>query len=551
MKKAIVTACYGKDYEAMGAVTLPLIRRYAKSVGAEFIQISERKFPENPAFFEKFQLFDILTKFDRVIWMDSDILVRDDCPDLFGLVPREQVGAFDEGAFIPDRVMVMRQAFQFYGFKPPKDWKGSYYNTGILVASRMHRFLFDPRDVKLGFECDQGEQTLINCRALERKFKFTGLDYRLNRMSCMDKFVGLPRHDAHIIHYAGAPNKETATGLMLGDLKKWNEDSPDYSYDRHVFLQVPGGLGDQISVEPVVRELIRQYSVDSQIDVTTHWPEIFRHVVSEKVRVHRAGEFRGEPDTPYYQMKTLTSPDEGDGSWQFMSHTLTHPIDFASLMTMHGTIKDEDKQIKLQVDNEDILRLEETAFEDIHNRVLVHPGKGWTTKTFSTDWWSSVVDELLNNGSEVALIGNYLNDKQGLVLDADYEVPDGVLDLRNMLDLRTLFAACSLAAGLLSNDSAPIHIAGAFKGWIFLVATCKAPHLLLPFRYGSQEYRTTVFHGERKMWEDFDTRPCVASKKTIDVFPEGYTMDDYIPSPEDVAIGVSGTIEDMLDALSE
>jgi lipopolysaccharide biosynthesis glycosyltransferase len=36
--------------------------------------------------------------YDRILFLDADILVRDDCPNLFDLVDVDRVAAYDEGS---------------------------------------------------------------------------------------------------------------------------------------------------------------------------------------------------------------------------------------------------------------------------------------------------------------------------------------------------------------------------------------------------------------------------------------------------------------------
>lgn len=82
MKKIIFTLNIDNYEPKITELTYPLIQRYADKIGADFYVIKERKFPDMPVTYEKFQIYDLAIemKADWVIFFDSDVLVH---PDLF------------------------------------------------------------------------------------------------------------------------------------------------------------------------------------------------------------------------------------------------------------------------------------------------------------------------------------------------------------------------------------------------------------------------------------------------------------------------------------
>ena len=96
MKKAVVTIAVGERYTEMAKVTHPTLKAYADKVGAEFIVIDT---PTETPHWEKFKLYELLIKYNRIIYLDTDLIVRDDCPDLFELIPESKLGIFNEGRF--------------------------------------------------------------------------------------------------------------------------------------------------------------------------------------------------------------------------------------------------------------------------------------------------------------------------------------------------------------------------------------------------------------------------------------------------------------------
>jgi hypothetical protein len=82
IRKTIYTLNINNYEPAICDLTYPLLRHYAKKIGASFQVISERKFPEWPTVYEKLQIFELGREAgnDWNIYIDSDALVN---PEMF------------------------------------------------------------------------------------------------------------------------------------------------------------------------------------------------------------------------------------------------------------------------------------------------------------------------------------------------------------------------------------------------------------------------------------------------------------------------------------
>ncbi len=82
MKTVVCTLNIGNYQPAIRALTYPLMQQYAEKIRAEFVEITERKFPDWPVVMEKFQCAEIGRKYDAdwVIFFDADALVS---PEFF------------------------------------------------------------------------------------------------------------------------------------------------------------------------------------------------------------------------------------------------------------------------------------------------------------------------------------------------------------------------------------------------------------------------------------------------------------------------------------
>lgn len=521
--RAVVTMCRGEEFEKLAELTHPTIKAYADKIDADFVVIRDKKISTKFFHYEKFQIYDLFKDYSRIIYLDTDLIIRPDCPNLFDIVPEYFLGAFNEGEF-NDLLPVVRDACMKYKVNIPK-WDRQSYNTGVMVLSRLHRPLFKKPEQEFDIYAGRYshfEQPYITLQIVTSGCYVKNLDYKFNRMSLMDQLTGDHRLSSYIVHYASAADLNVRMDLIKADLASWQETAPNYYYQKNIHVNIGGGLGDQIDAEPVVRYICEKAYKGDNIRVMTHFPDVFKHL---PVNIADEKELR-ESTIAYFVMNTLPSTESA--IWQIVAQSLCHTTDFASMSALRRIIPDKDKQIVLKVDPQALLSATGCVQIDLKELVLVHPGKGWASKTFPTHYWQSVIDSLHDAGLKVAVIGKYLSNDQGLV---DIVCKDGVIDLRNMLSLQELFAVISQAKILITNDSAPVHIAGAFDNWIILIPSCKHPDHVLPYRHGSKSYKSFSLY--KKLTTDaIDSLPTQVNGQTID-YVIGNIM-DYLPEISEV-----------------
>jgi len=87
MKKIIFTLDVDTYAPEITEITFPLMRYYARKIGAEFRVIKERKWPKWPVVCEKLQCGQLATDADWAIFFDADTLVHPECLDFTSLFP--------------------------------------------------------------------------------------------------------------------------------------------------------------------------------------------------------------------------------------------------------------------------------------------------------------------------------------------------------------------------------------------------------------------------------------------------------------------------------
>jgi hypothetical protein len=434
---------------------------------------------------------------------------------------------FDESKFTDRSKELMIDCCKQYDVKL-ESWNNSYYNSGVMVISSCHKELFKKPDREI---FSFYEQTYLNMMIASMNIKMHELHYHYNRMMCMDVYTGEERHASYLIHYAGIlgviPESECLK-LIVKDLEKW--ESGEYNYRRHIYVSVSGGLGDQICAEPAIRAMRKLYP-DDEFVVSTHFPRLFSHLDVEVVDHGRASL---KQDTPYYVTQTLPGPETLQ--WATVSHLLCHTVDYSSIALLKRTLPLKDRTVEFHVKPNEYSKLYELIPEEIVKGLFViHAGRHWETKTFPAEYWQAIIDGVAETAT-VCLIGkddlgdppDFIRGSRGTV---DVKCPDGCYDLRNKISIGVMAALLSKASTLISNDSAPIHLAGAFDNWIILLPSCKHPDHVLPYRNGSVNYKTKTLY-KKLILDEVESRPTQVYQTSVDIKVKNW--DDYLLNSKDV-----------------
>jgi len=194
-RKAVVSLSIGEKFDPVMRATFPHMRRYAEKIGADFIALTEPKLFLCEPHYEMFRLFDLWDSYEQIVFVDADILIRQEAADIFAEVPPDKLGVFNEGRYVCnlfEEEKAMRQCGAI-------DWqRGVYYNSGVIVASYLHRDLFArPEEDEL--ICSLAEQTTFNYRVIRDSYPVHELPVRFNCMS----YCGAEMTRADFIHFAG------------------------------------------------------------------------------------------------------------------------------------------------------------------------------------------------------------------------------------------------------------------------------------------------------------------------------------------------------------
>lgn len=223
-KVAVITISLGVPMKSMEALTTPTMKAYADRINADFIVINKipesYQFEEYSAYWAKFILKDYLKEYSRIIYLDLDVIVSPNCPNLFEIVPEDSFAALVEDDYGNDLSYEISDIQEILG---NIGWKKGYFNVGVMVISDKHSGLFN-LDKKAKCNTRFPEQTLINFNLQTEGYKLHKLSHKFNHMSFLNVSHS-DRHNSYISHYAAIPQRLREL-MITEDLRRQAEGIP-------------------------------------------------------------------------------------------------------------------------------------------------------------------------------------------------------------------------------------------------------------------------------------------------------------------------------------
>lgn len=229
MSVALVSLCL-KDRKRWGR-SHPIFEAYAAIHGMDFIPITERRIRLNPRLLrprlslhlEKLQIRDILQDYDRVVYIDADVLIHPEAPSLSELVPEDHFGCVREdiGPLAWKRHEEIAAAAKKLG--SIEGWSEGYFNAGVMVISKSQGDAFQATRQSIP-HCRWPDQTYINhrVRQLGHRIHWLGPEYNLIPEFGEPFANPSSRRNARLIHYAGREGKPLWDQDLSYFLKAWS-----------------------------------------------------------------------------------------------------------------------------------------------------------------------------------------------------------------------------------------------------------------------------------------------------------------------------------------
>lgn len=161
----------------------------------------------HPTWF-KLELFKCLSEYDRILFVDADILIRPNSPNIFNIVPEGKCALYNEFCLGQEK---RQNAYNIYlgeynrvlrNFSLPQldaPFKKKYYNSGVFIVDRSCNFLIAP--ITELQDVPWAEQTHFNVMIEALKLPVIDLPKGFNdiRLHLNKPFT----HHTYFVHYAG------------------------------------------------------------------------------------------------------------------------------------------------------------------------------------------------------------------------------------------------------------------------------------------------------------------------------------------------------------
>ena len=222
MNKLIITLCSGQIFQEIARLTYPGLKDYAKMVGADLL-LMEGIASHSHLMYRK---FDILNEFDRgyerILYVDLDVVIKPSAPDLFEQIPESHIGMFDESRYNIRSKASLIPYFKMYARERgnpkiaetlQKKWGGQYYNAGVILLSKQHKSLFQLDTSEIITDQYYHEQGYLNVNIVQHGLPVQDIGYKFN---CQD----FRKHnESFFIHVTRAHKKLERIQAVIDSIK--------------------------------------------------------------------------------------------------------------------------------------------------------------------------------------------------------------------------------------------------------------------------------------------------------------------------------------------
>jgi len=216
-KKAVMTLAVG--YQEFWQKTHAIMQDYATRIEADFIKITILNEKTTIPFgykLAKFQIYDQLSIYERIIYLDGDIVIHPECPNLFELVPENKLGVVCEVQPYFNREEILKLACEFYGANYQENSQ-EWFNTGMMVISKKHQNMFRLPEIIKEFRALNADGSFapekftwvdmpfLNCSRIIHNIEIQDLGFKFNYLQPLKDFSSRPfaPEDALIFHGCG------------------------------------------------------------------------------------------------------------------------------------------------------------------------------------------------------------------------------------------------------------------------------------------------------------------------------------------------------------
>jgi hypothetical protein len=296
-------------------------------------------------------------------------------------------------------------------------------------------------------------------------------------------------------------------------------------------------VGDCFCSEPAFRYAVEHmFPYSDRILIVSEYPEFFLHLsdINPKV-LNLSTELANVNHEFFKENKIFTTFPIEEGPVKGLIHASMHCVDYISLHLVRSMLPPSAKGFKQKYPVPEEIEIVSEKFKSVgvtlKDTLLLHPGLTWPSRTIPMEWWEEFLPLYSGN---VCVIGKEVDNQYIPIPEGGMpglqNLGEGIPSLANKLSLRESIIAISQSFGLLTNDSAPLHFAGAFNNYLFTFATAKEWYNIQPFNHNKSFNLVKKF-----LFPPSWSRPILESQR-IDLFPEGInSLTEIMWTPKEAA----------------
>jgi hypothetical protein len=228
-RRCLFTIAVGDKYQWMFDITIPYMRAYCERHGIDFIVVDDNyRRDEHPCFMKQF-INTLWWRYDRVCYVDSDVLIMPHAPNIFEHTPADKCSAFREVSYSerPDEIARRNQMSVDYitlyaeaynaamrdmdydEVSLPDNLGEYYYNAGIFVCTKETC----PHVVPVGGimqlpTSNHFDQNYFNMMIIKHNIPMFDFGYKWNRRRGAHVAESLNPLHSYFVHYLGLGQKD-------------------------------------------------------------------------------------------------------------------------------------------------------------------------------------------------------------------------------------------------------------------------------------------------------------------------------------------------------
>ena len=147
--KLLVATSADANLKEYTPYTLPIQKMWAERWGADYKVLDDPTYSRRAMWcYRTLVFYDLFEMYDRIFYVDADVIINKNCPNVFEMVPHDTVGAVleDKGSRRKERLDRIKRVKAYLG---EIDWQEGFFNMGVYIISRVHRDIFQRVNGKL------------------------------------------------------------------------------------------------------------------------------------------------------------------------------------------------------------------------------------------------------------------------------------------------------------------------------------------------------------------------------------------------------------------